>query len=1156
MTRIVIDLQVGESSPPPDRLRDIEALLAEGERRGLDLHLLVAASVRRVLPDLQRRFAKQVSQNRLHVVSTLPGVEPDRRGGPWRAATSTALHDAMIAGLAPAAVLRMPVSDISGPPGDLPVIGVLPGPMAANTARPYACLIAPSEALGREASQVFPADCVVVVPPGAAPSFAPPDLAIRDMAAWRDRHHLDRPYILATAPAPRILEAYAALPEGLRGQVDLILRDPGKEAALPAVAPGRIRRCATLPEAEWPILYGLAEIAIAPAPGDGRFALEAIRAGTPVLGPFPEDERIGRRPGASPEEPDLAQALEGMLADPAARADLATAQRSRTASLRDADWADRILDHLAAAACEDTGPLPDPDRIEVELVTRLRTLDAAGAPDEDDLDRAAAAIDDLRRALLRATRPRTLPAPLPWQLEGPFDSSYSLAVVNRETARALAEQGVDLALVSAEGPGPFDPDPDLLNSTPDLARLHARGRDPERPAPFVTSRNMFPPRVDDIASPYAILHGYAWEETGLPAPFTHDFETYLDGALVTSEHVRRVFIDQGLSIPVHVVGNGVDHLEQVPPEPLPEGYWPDGAVRFLHVSTCFPRKGADVLIEAFAQAFAGTQDAALLIKTHPNPHNTIRTLVDALKTRVPDCPPIKIIEDELPAGQMRQLYAEVDCLVVPSRAEGFCLPVAEAVLAGTPVITTGWSGQTAFAGNPLVSFCDYSFAPAESHLGAWDSVWAEPDREDLAARMRAACDAGPPDADTVARAGEMVRAEYTWSRVAEKSRAALRHIVETAPRPPARIGWISTFNARCGIATYSAHLIAEMPDHITVFAAHTADRPGPEDDRTIRCWSQDGMDDLSDLDRAIATVDPEILVIQFNFGFFSLPHLERLIHRSRRAGRTVVAMMHATDDTGLPLTRRLGRLTSALRSANRVLVHSVHDLNRLKAIGVEKNVALFPHGVVQPAAPRAPERGRTAASLVLASYGFMLPQKGLPELVDTLALLRQAGWDAKLRMVNADYPAPVSARTKAEVSARIAAQGLEPHVHLVSDFLSDRDSLAELAAADILVFPYRPTQESASGAIRLALAADRPIAVSPLPIFDDVADLVTPLPGVSPETMAVGLLDIATAVGNGAQDTPVLARQARARAWCRAHAYPVLGPRLWRQLQAIHREGG
>ena len=54
-------------------------------------------------------------------------------------------------------------------------------------------------------------------------------------------------------------------------------------------------------------------------------------------------------------------------------------------------------------------------------------------------------------------RSSILPEKLTWRLEGPFDSSYSLALLNREIALALDALGHNVALHSTEGPGDFEP---------------------------------------------------------------------------------------------------------------------------------------------------------------------------------------------------------------------------------------------------------------------------------------------------------------------------------------------------------------------------------------------------------------------------------------------------------------------------------------------------------------------------------------------------------------------------------------------------------------------------------------------------------------------------------------------------------------------------
>ena len=77
-------------------------------------------------------------------------------------------------------------------------------------------------------------------------------------------------------------------------------------------------------------------------------------------------------------------------------------------------------------------------------------------------------------------------------MEGPFDSSYSLALVNREIARALDALGHHIILHSTEGPGDFPPDKQFLLRNPDLAELHSRSAGTLPQDEDVTTRNLYP----------------------------------------------------------------------------------------------------------------------------------------------------------------------------------------------------------------------------------------------------------------------------------------------------------------------------------------------------------------------------------------------------------------------------------------------------------------------------------------------------------------------------------------------------------------------------------------------------------------------------------------------------------------------------------------
>jgi glycosyltransferase involved in cell wall biosynthesis len=260
-----------------------------------------------------------------------------------------------------------------------------------------------------------------------------------------------------------------------------------------------------------------------------------------------------------------------------------------------------------------------------------------------------------------------------------------------------------------------------------------------------------------------------------------------------------------------------------------------------------------------------------------------------------------------------------------------------------------------------------------------------------------------------------------------------------------------------------------------------------------------------------------------------------------------VLCLHSTADVIRPdLTIRLDEIAAALATVDRILVHSVHDLNRLKRIGLVDNVALFPMGLPQPFAgdiDAIRARHRLHNKSVVASFGYLLPHKGLRELLAAFALLLKARPDSHLLMLNALYPAPESDAECEVLKAEIAAAGLTAHVSLVTDFLPEADVIERLGAADVVVYPYQYTQESASAAVKIGLAALTPIACTPLDIFADISSVSYTLPGLTPDDIATGLKAL-LAKPDGLADL-----RDRQRKWVAAHEWSTLSRRLGNMIR-------
>ncbi|MGY3232369.1 glycosyltransferase involved in cell wall biosynthesis [Luteibacter sp. HA06] len=1015
---------------------------------------------------------------------------------------------------------------------------------------------------------------VVNISSAASGAFRRVALGTDERARFAVRFDLSKPFVMYSGAMDSrknvegLIAAFGQLsPDLLAGHLLLIA---GK---VPAVEQERLMRIARkhgisanlrftgyIDDVDLVALYSQAKLYVFPSlhEGFGLPALEAMCCGVATIGSSTTSipEVIGRSDALfdPTSAASIAERITQVLTDEAfadslrAHAAVQSAKFSWDASARKAIEAfEARHDRQRSAGRTWSTVMADIETGHRSLVQAVASIHQPGSPPmRTELVEAAAGISVNRDDAIDAMRVAQGPVDaLSWRVEGPFDSSYSLALVNRELALALSALGDDVALHSTEGPGDFPASEAFLATRPDVSRLHDRERSLPHGEADVASRLLYPPRVEDMRARFNLLHAYAWEESGFPWEWADAFNDHLQGISALSRHVEKILIDAGVRVPLSVSDAGVDHWDRIQAAEAPA--LPPSGFRFLHVSSCFPRKGADVMLRAYGDAFTANDDVCLVIKTFVNPHNEIHRWLAEAKGSRRDFPRVHIIEDDLDEVRLKALYEACDVLVAPSRAEGFGLPMAEAMISGLGVITTAWGGQLDFCNPDTAWLVDYRFEEATTHFGVFHSVWAEPDQAELGSLMRHVHDLSPVErARKVEAARALLRSDFTWASVARRVDGFARGLMAGSRNRPPRVGWVTTWNKRCGIASYSDHLVRNVPGEVVVFAAHTAQQTAADGPEVVRSWQSELPDTLELLRDAIDAEGIDTVVVQFQYGFFEFGPLADFLLSQHDAGRAVVVMMHATQDPPHVPDRKLSMLADALAVCDRVLVHGVADLNRLKDLGLVDNVAIFPHGIVDTPEAAATRPSSPASRFVIASYGFFLPHKGLPELVEAMALLVADGVDVELRMINAEYHVGESRDMIARTRAIVAERGLAGRVTMVTDYLDDADSLARLGEADLIVFPYQGTGESSSAAVRYGLAAGRPVAVTPISIFDDVGGAVHRLPGVSPRELASGIAALVADARKGGEARRSV-EQTAAR-WRSAHRYSYLGRRLYNTL--------
>jgi glycosyltransferase involved in cell wall biosynthesis len=466
---------------------------------------------------------------------------------------------------------------------------------------------------------------------------------------------------------------------------------------------------------------------------------------------------------------------------------------------------------------------------------------------------------------------------------------------------------------------------------------------------------------------------------------------------------------------------------------------------------------------------------------------------------------------------MRGLYARAYCVVVPSRAEGFSMPVIEAMASATPAIVSDIPPHQA-----LVPDAAQRFAPddATALQTILEAIIADPARR---AAIIAAQSAGSRP--------------FTGEAVATKIWGALRPAAPAIQRgAKPRIAMLSPMPpARSGVADYHAALAAALAplSELSVFAA-TAIGPlphlSPAYDRVVSAIGNSHLHaDIYDLalrwGSAVICHDARLIGLVAGRG---LDHAAELASRElRRAVAPETVALWAENENG----REASFLGDLAACAKPLIFHAPQPVALVAArFGVAAH--RLPFAMYRPfrGPVRAADRARARTTLgiapeqkIIASFGFIGRNKGVLAALHGFARLRRTQRHAKLVFVGA--PNDSLALFK-NLSLNL---GISEAVDFGAGFLAEADYRNYLLAADAALQLRESGEGNISGALQDCIAAGLPAVAN-----DDLAENIAAPSYVTRVADRLDPAKIATALDTALQANRDF--ESERAAYCEAHS--------------------
>lgn len=335
----------------------------------------------------------------------------------------------------------------------------------------------------------------------------------------------------------------------------------------------------------------------------------------------------------------------------------------------------------------------------------------------------------------------------------------------------------------------------------------------------------------------------------------------------------------------------------------------------------------------------------------------------------------------------------------------------------------------------------------------------------------------------------------------------LKYKFSKKPAHELKVALVGNWKMRCGIASYSENLWAEVIKHVQDFKLFIEENDLPTGDlykignQTLNaeqvsiCWKRG--DSIQKLVDELKEYDPDIIWIQHEFGLW--PNASYWLNLMNQLSdfRVIVtqhSVFHHKDKTICEAA--IPEIVTHLQGGYNTLVHEKQ---------IPGKVYVIPHGCFLPVKEKVWNMYKTTQTFMQFGFGFRY--KGWENSIKATAILKEKYPNVFFTGLFSESPYNKVEHQIYYNELMILAEELniKENISIIRGYQSDFTLDSYIRSNQVTLFPYvsHPAHEvfGASGAARLAMAKNVPVITSSVNHFSDLPSLKAD----SPEEIAQAL---------------------------------------------------